>query len=48
MRGKDEEIRYRIRNQDATGTGTVRAEEARAINADEGNGNQASTAGGRA
>ena len=45
--GKDEEIRYRIRNQDAIGTGTVRAKEARAANANEGTGNQAPTTGGR-
>ena len=42
--GKDEEIRI----QDATRTGTVQAEEARAGNANEGTGNQAPTTGGRA
>ena len=47
-RRKDEEIRYRIRSQDATGTCTVRAEETRAGNANEGTGNQAPTTGGRA
>ena len=45
-RGKDEG--YRIRNQDAIMTGTVRVEEARAGNANEGTGNQALTTGGRA
>ena len=38
----------RVKNEDATKTGTVRSEEARAGNANEGTGNQASTAGGRA
>ena len=47
-RGKDEEIRYRIQSQDATGTGTVRTEEISDVNANEGTGNQASSTGGRA
>ena len=33
--GKDEEIRYRVRNQDATGTGNIQTKNARAVNADE-------------